>query len=537
MEHTGMAKMFKTLEETGLKGFLESQTCPIHEIPAEVDKESTAGGPEDTIEMTPEVKKQADENSNAAEQEERVESENKTEKEGRDAQQSMTYTGKSVYDPIEIWVIKWVTHFLPKIDPTDKGKGVLPYLDRSNPIEEHYLLVFQDIRDRAKCQLQIFDQWHKFCTGYRLNKIPSMKVVEEFEKTENKLFPRAETDKREMKIEYRLLSDILAKTIYVKAGSFYAVTRENFLLMTAITFDMKVNWSRLLFDILKDMVTPGSRQAKGYAIQICVLLKNVPGLDLGDSKAFPSPRILTEKTLHRYVVINEKVGTEVVTDEPRVKKAPKTKAASKKRQADVVATEPVIKKKRATKRKPVSSKDTLEIMAVAPEVVPLQTVELNPVEESILEEQREATSAVPIDEEKTVQEQPAVEVAAEAGVQEPVDESVDEQVAESTADEETVVENIVEKIDEPVSLPTEADVVNQGISTTDDVDVIIEKIMAETAKIGTDEDDQEAGTFDVGDKTAETADGEKHWFDLSYEEIVRVHLVLGRQNEDKAARA
>ncbi|KZV30773.1 hypothetical protein F511_33403 [Dorcoceras hygrometricum] len=99
--------------------------------------------------------------------------------------------------------------------------------------------------------------------------------------------------KREMKIEYRLLSDILANTIYVKAGSFDVVTRERFLLMTAITFDVKVNWSRLLFDVLKDMVTPGSRQAKGYAIQICVLLKNVQGLELGESKAFPTPRILS----------------------------------------------------------------------------------------------------------------------------------------------------------------------------------------------------------------------------------------------------
>ncbi|KZV51378.1 hypothetical protein F511_38334 [Dorcoceras hygrometricum] len=85
--------------------------------------------------------------------------------------------------------------------------------------------------------------------------------------------------KKEMKIEYRLLSDILAKTIYVKAGSFDAVTRERFMLMTAITFDVKVNWSWLLFDVLKEMVTPGSRHAKGNAIQICVLLKNIPGLE------------------------------------------------------------------------------------------------------------------------------------------------------------------------------------------------------------------------------------------------------------------
>ncbi|KZV21310.1 hypothetical protein F511_06137 [Dorcoceras hygrometricum] len=84
--------------------------------------------------------------------------------------------------------------------------------------------------------------------------------------------------KKELKIEYRLLHDILAKTIYVKAGSFDAVTRDRFMLMTAITFDVKINWSTLLFGVLKAMVTPGYRQAKG--------------LELGEPHAFPAPRVL-----------------------------------------------------------------------------------------------------------------------------------------------------------------------------------------------------------------------------------------------------
>ncbi|KZV50116.1 histone-lysine N-methyltransferase ATX4-like [Dorcoceras hygrometricum] len=50
----------------------ESQAGPIPEIPAGGDKESTAGGPEVTMEMTPEVEKQADDTSNAAEQEEHI---------------------------------------------------------------------------------------------------------------------------------------------------------------------------------------------------------------------------------------------------------------------------------------------------------------------------------------------------------------------------------------------------------------------------------------------------------------------------------
>ncbi|KZV58180.1 hypothetical protein F511_35901 [Dorcoceras hygrometricum] len=46
--------------------------------------------------------------------------------------------------------------------------------------------------------------------------------------------------KRLMKNEFRLLNDILAKSITVKAGSFDAVTNERFLMMTAIHFGIKV---------------------------------------------------------------------------------------------------------------------------------------------------------------------------------------------------------------------------------------------------------------------------------------------------------
>ncbi|KZV21983.1 hypothetical protein F511_41707 [Dorcoceras hygrometricum] len=160
--------------------------------------------------------------------------------------------------------------------------------------------------------------------------------------------------KKEVKMQYRLLSDILAKSLFVKAGSFDAVTRDRFLLMTAITFDVKFNWGYLLFGVLKEMVTPDSRQAKGYAIQICVLLKNIPGLELGESKAFPAPRILNEKTVHRIVSVNENVGVEEVGEAPRAKKTPVKKTMSKKRQAaSETEVAPVIKKKRSSKGKPV----------------------------------------------------------------------------------------------------------------------------------------------------------------------------------------
>ncbi|KZV38193.1 hypothetical protein F511_38359 [Dorcoceras hygrometricum] len=114
-------------------------------------------------------------------------------------------------------------------------------------------------------------------------------------------------------------------TLFVKAGSFDAVTRDRFLLMMAITFDVKVNWSNLLFGVLQAMVTPGSRQAKGFAIQIGVLLQNVQGLVLGESKGFPKSRILDAKTVHRFVHINEKVGLDESAASPRKKRTTKGK--------------------------------------------------------------------------------------------------------------------------------------------------------------------------------------------------------------------
>ncbi|KZV14321.1 hypothetical protein F511_19464 [Dorcoceras hygrometricum] len=48
--------------------------------------------------------------------------------------------------------------------------------------------------------------------------------------------------KKPRKYESRLLNDILAKAVTVKAGSFDAVTVERFQMMTAIHYGLKVNW-------------------------------------------------------------------------------------------------------------------------------------------------------------------------------------------------------------------------------------------------------------------------------------------------------
>ncbi|KZV27641.1 hypothetical protein F511_38277 [Dorcoceras hygrometricum] len=320
--------------------------------------------------------------------------------------------------------------------------------------------------------------------------------------SESKELVSTSCKKREMKFEFRLLGEILVKTIYVKSGSFNAVTHKRFLLMTAITCGVKINWSSLVFDILKDNVTPGSRQAKGYAIQICVLLNIVPGLELGESRAFPSSKILTEKTVHRYVVINEKVGGEEVADAPRVKKTPVKKAASKKRPATDAAAKPVVKNKRTTKSKSVSVKETLEILPVAQEAVPLQIIEPTPAapaEQPPVQNrksQKRKRRLVLGSDDEIVDSEPVVggSIVGEAAVE----------VVDDTAEKK--VEPVVESVDEPVSLPAVANVLKEGISTTDDVDIIIEQVIAETAQIQADEGDQDVDTSDVGEKTVEKAD-------------------------------
>ncbi|KZV31903.1 myb-related protein 330-like [Dorcoceras hygrometricum] len=173
--------------------------------------------------------------------------------------------------------------------------------------------------------------------------------------------------KNQMKFEFRLLCDIMAKSISVKAGSFNAITVEKFSLMTAVVCRIRMNWAKILFSTLKKMVTPGSKQAKGFAIQISLLLATIPTLELGESSEFPASKILTKKTVHRFVSINDRDGAEDVTG------AAKQRAASKKRPAaDVGAAVP--KKKRTIKKKYVSSLSTLQMVAVAEEAVPIQQV-------------------------------------------------------------------------------------------------------------------------------------------------------------------
>ncbi|KZV18034.1 Tir-nbs-lrr resistance protein [Dorcoceras hygrometricum] len=263
-----------------------------------------------------------------------------------------------------------------------------------------------------------------------------------------------------MKFEYRLLCDIMAKAISVKAGSFNAITVEKFSLLTAVVCSVRMNWAKILFRILKKMVTPGSKQAKGFAIQISLLLANIPNLELGASSEFPASKILTKNTVHRFVSINDRDGAEEVIG------AIMHRAASKKRPAaDIEAAVP--KKKRTSKRKL-----TLETVVVAQEAVPIQSAHVSPAAAPMVEDQRaEFCTEQPAD------ELPAARSAASTEERHWFDLSYDELLAKwaaerpitSPADSDDEIKDDKPVVNDPDTIINE--VLQHLDSTSDDKDV------------------------------------------------------------------
>ncbi|KZV38740.1 hypothetical protein F511_26802 [Dorcoceras hygrometricum] len=145
--------------------------------------------------------------------------------------------------------------------------------------------------------------------------------------------------KNQMKMPFRLLCDIVAKAISVKAGSFNVITVEKFSLITTVVCGIKMNWAKFLFSILKKMVVCGVHASQRVCRSDQFIAGNFSFFGVGD-------------------------GAEEVAG------AAKKKAVSKKRPAaDVGAAVP--KKKRSFKKKSVSS---MELVEVAEEAIPIQQV-------------------------------------------------------------------------------------------------------------------------------------------------------------------
>ncbi|KZV36303.1 hypothetical protein F511_22418 [Dorcoceras hygrometricum] len=91
--------------------------------------------------------------------------------------------------------------------------------------------------------------------------------------------------KRDMKVEYRLLNDIVANLLTAKVGSFNVITTERFDMMVAISVEIMVNWVHVLFQTLAAMVSSPGKKSQGYVVQLSLLLEKLVKADLGESVA------------------------------------------------------------------------------------------------------------------------------------------------------------------------------------------------------------------------------------------------------------
>ncbi|KZV20962.1 myosin-6-like [Dorcoceras hygrometricum] len=145
-----------------------------------------------------------------------------------------------------------------------------------------------------------------------------------------------------MKVEYRLLHDIVAKALCAKAGSFDIVTSEKFDLMVAISAGLKV-----LFQTLVAMVHKPTKQSQGFAVQLSVLLERLVKADLGESVKLHSLKVLNKRSVHTYMKKNLGVCPAGETS----KKA--TVEKRKKKKEKVV---PVVKKQVMVVKKPMEAR-------------------------------------------------------------------------------------------------------------------------------------------------------------------------------------
>ncbi|KZV22014.1 hypothetical protein F511_33223 [Dorcoceras hygrometricum] len=210
----------------------------------------------------------------------------------------------------------------------------------------------------------------------------------------------------------------------------------------------------------EDMVTPASKQARGFAVQICIILKGAPDLDLGESKAFPPLKILTTKTVGTYIAKNKNITVEEVVDE-LWRQLPRRPT---KRRPDPAVVESAAKKKRKTVGRAAPVEKNLSIVTVAQDVEPIsvltETAEVEDVETDLEEPVVMKTAGVePVETEKG----PLVdaEKEKEKNKEKTIDSSDTEPLSKvleltekSTSDEESMsIDDILKRIPEEMMLP------------------------------------------------------------------------------------
>ncbi|KZV24360.1 hypothetical protein F511_25901 [Dorcoceras hygrometricum] len=99
------------------------------------------------------------------------------------------------------------------------------------------------------------------------------------------------------------------------------------------------------------MVDRTQNKAKGFAVQIGVLLKSFPAIPMGDGVPFPSAKVLSMRTVHTYIVTNTTIDARTESEEPGMAKTPKWKkkhSSADEKPVDVFAEFTASKKRSAT---------------------------------------------------------------------------------------------------------------------------------------------------------------------------------------------
>ncbi|KZV35279.1 hypothetical protein F511_21295 [Dorcoceras hygrometricum] len=118
---------------------------------------------------------------------------------------------------------------------------------------------------------------------------------------------RPPNKKKDMKVEYRLLHDIVAKSLCAKSRSFDVVTSDKFDMMMAISVGLKVYWGHILFQTLVAMVYMPSKQSQGLVVSLSILLERLVKTDLGESVALHPLKVLNNRSVLTYMKKNQAI--------------------------------------------------------------------------------------------------------------------------------------------------------------------------------------------------------------------------------------
>ncbi|KZV38851.1 hypothetical protein F511_10120 [Dorcoceras hygrometricum] len=191
------------------------------------------------------------------------------------------------------------------------------------------------------------------------------------------------------------------------------------------------------------MVDRTTKRAKGFAAQICVLLKGDPAVTLGDATIFPPFKILSEKTVHTYIATNKTIDSRGDIEEPEVAKVA------------------VLKRRTVSKKKSTTTVDKKADVALVQEI-----------EEKVVSKKRPAvvTKAKVDKKKKTASGKKSVTQPSPQKIKAPKRKlKLSPESDEESVEKEFVLEAVVVEQKEPTSV--------------DDVDTIIEEVIAETEQM------------------------------------------------------